>query len=359
MNKIILIGNGFDLAHNLKTSYNDFILWYLNKSYDRCNTKNILDDKLLQFNTENNIPWIKDTSWELEKINFTSIKDFNHYIDSHHKSVTYKHAFIKNIITHSSNYNWVDIESLYFKALLTAVDDYNKYHRLDAIKALNTSFDFLKQKLEEYLTTIDYTNFTINEEINQHFVSLIQEIKRLKESSGYYNDKIMILNFNYTPTVKKYFEGYNESTVTLNYIHGELKSESNPIIFGYGDEKHAEYANIEQLDEDDFLMNVKSFHYMQTKNYRDFTNFVESNDFEVYIMGHSCGLSDRILLSSIFENEKCRKIKILFHQKSDKEDDFFEKTQKISRHFRSDLKHDMRLKIVPKEVSKPLVPYNK
>lgn len=28
MNKIILIGNGFDLAHGLKTSYEDFIYWY-------------------------------------------------------------------------------------------------------------------------------------------------------------------------------------------------------------------------------------------------------------------------------------------------------------------------------------------
>ena len=28
MNKIVLIGNGFDLAHSLKTSYEDFIYWY-------------------------------------------------------------------------------------------------------------------------------------------------------------------------------------------------------------------------------------------------------------------------------------------------------------------------------------------
>ena len=28
MNRIILIGNGFDLAHGLKTSYKDFIDWY-------------------------------------------------------------------------------------------------------------------------------------------------------------------------------------------------------------------------------------------------------------------------------------------------------------------------------------------
>ena len=28
MNRIVLIGNGFDLAHGLKTSYADFIDWY-------------------------------------------------------------------------------------------------------------------------------------------------------------------------------------------------------------------------------------------------------------------------------------------------------------------------------------------
>src|SRR5579859_6490908 len=31
MNRLILIGNGFDLAHGLKTDYNSFILWYLKK----------------------------------------------------------------------------------------------------------------------------------------------------------------------------------------------------------------------------------------------------------------------------------------------------------------------------------------
>ena len=28
MNRIVLIGNGFDLAHGLKSSYKDFIEWY-------------------------------------------------------------------------------------------------------------------------------------------------------------------------------------------------------------------------------------------------------------------------------------------------------------------------------------------
>ena len=30
MNRIVLIGNGFDLAHGLKTSYKNFIDWYWN-----------------------------------------------------------------------------------------------------------------------------------------------------------------------------------------------------------------------------------------------------------------------------------------------------------------------------------------
>ena len=31
MNKLIIVGNGFDLAHGLKTSYKDFTEWYLEK----------------------------------------------------------------------------------------------------------------------------------------------------------------------------------------------------------------------------------------------------------------------------------------------------------------------------------------
>ena len=31
MNRIIIVGNGFDLAHNLKTKYEDFINWYWSK----------------------------------------------------------------------------------------------------------------------------------------------------------------------------------------------------------------------------------------------------------------------------------------------------------------------------------------
>ena len=34
MNRLVLIGNGFDLAHGLKTSYKDFIDWYWEQRVD-------------------------------------------------------------------------------------------------------------------------------------------------------------------------------------------------------------------------------------------------------------------------------------------------------------------------------------
>lgn len=34
MNRLVIIGNGFDMAHGLKTSYMDFINWY----WQRVNT---------------------------------------------------------------------------------------------------------------------------------------------------------------------------------------------------------------------------------------------------------------------------------------------------------------------------------
>jgi hypothetical protein len=61
-------------------------------------------------------------------------------------------------------------------------------------------------------------------------------------------------------------------------------------------------------------------------------------------MGHSCGVSDRILLKSIFEHEHCQRIKIFYYQKSKIVNDFTEKTQEISRHF-SD-KKKMREQII-------------
>ena len=69
-------------------------------------------------------------------------------------------------------------------------------------------------------------------------------------------------------------------------------------------------------------------------------------------MGHSCGLSDRTLLNTIFEHYYCRSIKVFYHQKEDGTDNYTEIIQNISRHFND--KKLMRTKIVEKTLCEPM-----
>jgi hypothetical protein len=166
----------------------------------------------------------------------------------------------------------------------------------------------------------------------------------------------MILNFNYTSTVEHYLKNIPKDLYSLNYIHGKLNDKQNPIIFGYGDEIDHFYKKIEDLNCNVFLENFKSFGYLKTKNYQQFTGFLGKNDtFEVHILGHSCGLSDRVLFKRIVEHPKCKSIEIHYHKKSEEENDYLEKTFELSRHFSLENKGLLRERVVPFDESHPLV----
>ena len=78
---------------------------------------------------------------------------------------------------------------------------------------------------------------------------------------------------------------------------------------------------------------------------------MEFNKFQVYIMGHSCGLSDRILLNKVFEHHNCISIKIYYYQNGDW-DNYTDIAQNVSRHFNK--KEMMRERIVNKTYCEPL-----
>ena len=61
------------------------------------------------------------------------------------------------------------------------------------------------------------------------------------------------------------------------------------------------YKELEELNDNEYLNNVKSIKYLESKKYRELLDFVESAPYQIYIMGHSCGNSDRTLLNTLFE----------------------------------------------------------
>jgi Bacteriophage abortive infection AbiH len=342
MNKLFLIGNGFDLAHGLKTKYSDFLLWYINKSvrsYDPSRS-NVYDDKLIHLN-----------GYGYPTEEFNSLKSFNETLER--RSITFeaKNRFFGRIIRQSTDTNWVDIEYEYYLDLLNifkGIEKQNirKNEGEEIVKELNICFELIKDQLIEYLQTIKLP--TYNDQIAKRIKDELDELVEI-----YFNE-VLFLVFNYTKTIESYITSLKIKNSRVIYIHGQLGDKRNPIIFGYGDEMDDYYSKIESLNINEFLRNMKSFSYSMTENYQNLNRFINSDDYSVSIMGHSCGLSDRVLLNSLFCHQHCKDIRIYFYKKNEGENDYVEKTQEISRHFPFNLKNRMRNIIVPFEVSSSL-----
>lgn len=339
MNRLVLIGNGFDLAHGLKTGYKDFITDYLWKSFNEFAQKKTYDDALINISANVGSQAITeklDPIYEkiIEAINFLRSPKNNS-----NAKFNYNSTFFESLIKHCSIANWVDIEIAYFDQLK------ENQNSPELIIKLNNQFKFLKEKLHDYLVEIDVDGYKMyNTEYSDFLCEPIKksEIVKVDLENDITPLRLYILNFNYTSTFDRYINhcGHNIET-SVNYIHGKLKNISNPIIFGYGDEYDNDYKKFENHRNNDLFPHIKSFAYSRTKNYHDLVRFTNADDFQVYIMGHACGLSDRTMLKHIFEHERCKSIKIYYYKNSD---NFFNTTYDIARHF--DDKNEMRIKIV-------------
>ena len=351
MNDLYLIGNGFDLAHGLNTSYNDFLLWYLKRFLEEYRIKGHLEqykDDLMKIDCSGRKYRIPD--------DFSSVRELNEWLKENGYKRKAHHDFFESIIGNYGYSRWVDIEYEYYSTLVKLykeieLNPQQKDSVLRRVTNLNRYFYLIKVNLIKYLQMIDIGADKHIERINN---ILIEGTGRDGDGKG---NKLYVY-FNYTSTIDMYtkdkFKGLHDYTV---YIHGKLSDEKEHIIFGYGDEIDPHYEKIENLNANEFLDNIKSFHYLKKDDYQYVIRFLEEDEFCVKVLGHSCGLSDRILLSSIFEHSNCKAIKIYYYQKSEKENDYFEKTQEISRHFKASMKGEMRMRIVPFEDSEPLIPF--
>ena len=359
MNRLVIIGNGFDMAHGLKTSYKDFIYWYWEQRLNALLTEHsvVSEDCLCKLeikNTKDCGSWssfffyqslrdLMTREWKYPP--YEIISAFKENTDEF--SVTFS-QFFGTILQSIETKGWVDIENDYYQLLKRAAENADCGY---TVKELNDQLAFLQDKLIEYLRTIG-TNRKI-EELQNAMIEFFDpadfsiegkkkalenmglDIKNYEEVRYDFEDRnklipgrIMLLSFNYTATAKM----YNNFNLEHNYIHGELERPNN-IIFGYGDELDKDYQNILDKNDNELLKNVKSVKYLVTRHYHDMLEFLMSAPFQVLIMGHSCGNSDRTLLNTVFEHENCVSIKPFYHKWTEDSDNYLEIVQNISRNF--------------------------
>lgn len=333
MNRLVLIGNGFDLACGLRTSYYDFIDWYLNEVFRSFREQFEFEDTLMKIERISNrfVEFPEDKIGLSEFIRFfNASKDFNLQYQSH---------FFQKLMAELNNQRWVDIERFYFLELkreITNIQPNNKGKNFQ-VRKLNNEFKFIANKLKEYIQIV-------NKNIP------LQELQK-RTSSSPLHYKLFIqnkrtttryVNFNYTDTLL----GWQVSEVYVNHIHGKISNlEKFPLVFGYGDESDPFYSEIENSGENIYLENIKSFNYFKNDSLHSLLDYIGSDLYEISIVGLSCGLSDRVLLNELFEHQNCQSIEIYYHQKENGENNYTEITNEISRHFKN--KNKMRRLIQP------------
>jgi hypothetical protein len=351
-NRIVILGNGYDRALGMATSYKDFLLDYLKKCIKSAMTAPYHSDVVIRIehiNYGNN-----HKIWErVDEIE--SIPQLLEFCENSIK-ISSKSKLLELMLDKLDRDNWVDVETLYFNLLVQKVEQIKKTNVLSRdfspVIRLNEVFQNICIALNDYIARLD-KEFNIDflatplvnlndafKEKQTHTKAYIAHQKTDQEIGD--PENILFLNFNYTNSLSKMFD----STLDMYkhhilHIHGQIGNTKNPIIFGYGDDTHHYYKEIEIEDSFDPMKFIKSFHYPKTENYHTLLNFMSSNKYEVYIVGHSCGLSDRTLLKAIFEDENCLAIKI-FHR--DSSEDHFLKNIAISRHFED--KSSLRKKIM-------------
>lgn len=340
MNRIVVIGNGFDLALDLKTSYQDLMVWYLN-------TRVIPElENLLSFNDDLLSITIAPAARIPVECNRATVQKTYEYILSinQNKSRSGK-PFILKHIPPGSTATWANFEENYFDLLKKY-----KSHPTN-IKIINGELSSIENLLAEYLMDIQKSSGK-NEPVM--FTDLLRRYPEeyldlpVELGPGEWNmdlGKILILNFNYTHTadsIVHFFAG-TEYDVHQIHIHGRLGEKENPLIFGYGDETDPEFQAMKDLNHNALLKHFKSYKYSLTNNLRLLRQFQSDDIYDVHIIGHSCALSDRVLLSSIFEDENCFSIVPYLRRGVD---NYFDLQTSISRHIEN--MNDFRYKIMIK-----------
>lgn len=428
MNRIILIGNGFDLAHGLPTRYEDFINWYLEQRLQGfAKNKTCVDsDALFSLKIEKGFSLGEGTiidscsdyfqyfKAQLEDVSLPSL--FLELVDGDELCVGSMSLFFRNICHSIETKKWVDIENEYYRLLIQCVvenksigctvRDLNK--QLSCLQAYLVKYlyrcmkyadknenikDFIYEPIqandvavEGWGKLVEYFQYWLGQEENiwkekmQDYEFDKKEIKdalgwrrdlieyennKAQEESdidtltryngyfphtGIFPDNILFLNFNYTVNAEQYFIR-NKARFKFNYIHRRLDN-ANGIIFGYGDELDERYNKLLEQNDNECLRYVKSFKYLESSDYRSVLSFIEKAPYQVYIMGHSCGNSDRTLLNTLFEHRNCVTVKPFYHQKDDGTDNYLDLVQNISRNFTS--MKLMRDRVVNKTFCRPM-----
>lgn len=331
---ILVIGNGFDLAHRLPTRYRDFMNYlgaakflYENKKAGLAYpTKNIIENsnnkKLNEINNllKQNLIREYDSNW-IQKIPEVLVKIFSkencwyHYFDDLIDK--------KKII----GINWIDFEaeisnvvkriegiSLY-KPVNTNISTSSHVYHLNQGPSREILINFMKsdyyifdnQEIDNFISHLenDLSDFINALDYYIGFIDKFDVANRISDIQGVRIDKV--ISFNYSDTYRRLYRN-DMSDENIHFIHGKanrtLGDSASKLVLGTND-------MLSDQEKDSNISCVKFKKYFQRiykRTGNDYKRFLKEADEErsgetirSYFFGHSLSATDGDVIRRVIE----------------------------------------------------------
>ncbi len=255
---ILVLGNGFDLAHGLPTKYIDFLKWIevIKEIFDTRNLNIInwhdINDKIKQMinaNTGN----IRDNLFSQQR-QLENLMEDNFWVDYF--------LFRKDVLEKNHKENWIDFESEISNVIKGFEEDITNFDDLASneltnpilnLKFIEETFesgeykyktfreirDIILADLEKMVRLLEIYLCEYVEKIEINEMSLDIEVLKSKFSENPSEEGIIlskVICFNYTHIFEKIYFPSNDISNYVNHIHGEAIAdstvESNNMVLG-------------------------------------------------------------------------------------------------------------------------------
>lgn len=339
--KILLIGNGFDLAHGLPTSYKDFLDFC--KMVRELYTYPIIDNeynqkKLIDWNTDKTIKSKLLECYENRKNCFedkitTQCKELNELYDCIKENVWINYFLERE---KSIGENWIDFESE-ISNVVQAIETLKGYIERDedvlkikdtkqqtiiyflkiAKKSLQDVFNL--KRIDGFIEDISIELDKLIRSLEIYICEFVNEIDIIKE-----NDDIKtitpdyVLSFNYSNTYERIYGQSKE--VTYDYIHGKADIKNNVdtcnLVLGID-----EYLEDDKNDKLEFIAFKKFYQRIYKSTDSTYMKWVEQikkypeANHNLFIFGHSLDKTDRDILKLLICNDNVT-TKIYYYRKN-------------------------------------------
>ena len=339
---ILLIGNGFDVAHGLPTQYIDFLNFvvsfkcYRNKKVCDSNLKDYFDQHLEEIYQIELDKCIENNKWldhflHVYEERLSSEK--NGWIDFENEI-----SSVVQALDRAEEYSTIQFEKgktdamlefkewYYLGFLLFKETDFEKayFDRLDVNSISNTKLK-LEKDLEKLIRALEiYLSTYVN-----HI--LISKLNIEKDHCDFSKMNIsFIINFNYTNTYNILYKT-DRNFVQQCHVHGSAelnhKTRMTNMVLGID-----EYLDDDKKDEENRFYVFKKFYQRIMKetdtSYQDVLDYINNLEpdprdkepiyHNLYIYGHSLDITDKDILSSFILADKVNTFIYYHNEKSKK-----------------------------------------